>query len=83
MDAQAISINVTVFQPSASGHLTLFPSDVPAPDTNTISFNAGQNRANNAVLALSGDGQGSIEALATLNVQGQVHLIVDIYGYFK
>jgi hypothetical protein len=83
VNAKAISINVTVVQPSASGQVTLFPSDVPAPGTNTIGFSAGQNRANNAVLSLSADGQGSIAALATLNTQGQVHLLVDINGYFE
>ncbi|HVT17518.1 MAG TPA: hypothetical protein VHQ90_15240 [Thermoanaerobaculia bacterium] len=46
-----------------------------------MAFNAGQTRANNAVVSLSGNPLGS--ATATAQVPGTVHLVIDVNGYFK
>jgi hypothetical protein len=77
--ARALSVNVTVVQPSANGDLRIFPSDVSVPLTSTINFEAGQTRANNAIVGLS--------ELGELNVRndaaGSVHLVIDVNGYFQ
>jgi hypothetical protein len=56
------------------------PAGQPLPDTSTLNYTAGQTRANNAIVALSGSG-----ALAVYASQdsGTVHVIVDVSGYFK
>ena len=52
-DARALSLNLTVTQPTAAGDLRLYPGDVPvAPPTSAINFQAGQTRSNNAILEL-------------------------------
>lgn len=80
--ARSVAVTVTVVNPTSHGNVNLFPGDLPAPTTSTINFAAGQTRANNAILGFSGDGTGSIRALATVAGGGQVHLVVDVTGYF-
>jgi len=81
-NASAVSLNVTVTQPTAAGHVTLFPGNFAAPSTSTLNFSGGQTRANNLVLSLATDGDGDISAQAT-NPGGTVHLIIDVNGYFQ
>jgi hypothetical protein len=81
--AKALSLNVTVVGATGGGSVSLRPGDQAAVATSTINFSAGQVRANNAVLALSRDGQATLAALASLAGGGQVHLIVDVNGYFQ
>lgn len=81
--AKAVSINLTTVTPTAAGFIILFPSGVAAPMTSAINFPAGATRANNAIVALSPDGTGRIQALAGMIGAGAVHLIVDVNGYFE
>lgn len=83
VSAKSVAVTVTVAGPTGSGHVTLFPAGLPAPSTSTINFAAGQTRSNNAVLGLSEDGTGSIGARASVAGSGQVHLILDVTGYFE
>jgi hypothetical protein len=77
--AQAVLINLTVVQPATVGYLRFFPADRPLPVAATITFGAGQLRANNAIIGLSPDG-----ALTVRNDSGgTVHLAIDVYGYFQ
>jgi hypothetical protein len=81
MDAKALSVNVTVVTPAAQGYLTLFPGNRALPLSSTINFVAGQVRANNAVLQLSSDGNG------TLNVfngsSGATNFVLDVNAFFR
>jgi hypothetical protein len=82
--AKAVTVNVTVAGPTGAGSVTLFPAGLlPVPDVPTIHFAAGQTRGNNAILGVTEDGIGSIEARTLVNGGGQVHLILDITGYFE
>jgi len=78
--ARAVTVNVTVTGPTASGFLTLHPGGTVVPLASTINYRPGQTRANNAVLLLGvpGDvrvlcGQGS----------GSAHFVLDVTGYFQ
>jgi len=81
--ARALSLNVTVTQPSGGGHLTLYPANLPLPGTSTLNYGAGQTRANNAIVPLASDGSGGLRAVAVVVGAGSVHLIVDVNGYFE
>jgi glucose/arabinose dehydrogenase len=77
--ARAIAVNVTVTGPTATGHLRLQAADLPLPVTSAINFQAGQTRANNAVVRL--------DAAAAFLIyvgmpSGSVHVVVDVVGYF-
>ena len=80
--AKAVSINLTVVQPSSGGNLVLWPSGVPV-NTGSINFLTGEVRANNAILALAANGQGTLSARPSLQNAGTVHLILDVNGYFQ
>jgi hypothetical protein len=77
--AKSVSVNVTVTQPTAPGHLILFPSGTP-PGVSTINFGPGQTRANNAIAPLSASGTLSV---ADGQSTGTTHFILDVNGYFQ
>jgi len=77
--AQALSINLTVVQPTTAGDLRFFPADQPVPLAAVITFGAGQIRSNNAIIRLSPAG-----ALTVQNdAPGAVHLVIDVTGYIQ
>jgi Tol biopolymer transport system component len=52
--AKALAVNVTVVQPTAPGHLTLYRGEMTAPPVaSTLNFGPGQVRANNAIVRLA------------------------------
>ena len=77
-----LSVNVTVTNAAAGGELTLYPGDLAGkPTAGSLSFRAGQNRANNAILALSLDGG---QAFNVVNSSaGSADFILDVNGYFQ
>ncbi|HXO28384.1 MAG TPA: sialidase family protein, partial [Thermoanaerobaculia bacterium] len=81
--AKAISVNVTVVQPTGGGFLTFYPNPGPAPNVSTINFSAGQTRANNAVLALDSGGQGTLQVTPFIGSSGQAQLVIDVNGWFQ
>lgn len=81
--ARALSLNVTVVGALSGGTVVLYPGDAALPPTSTINFAAGQTRANNSIMGLSRDGLGTMTALAYLPAGNQVHLILDVNGYFE
>lgn len=78
--ARAVSVNVTVTEPSAGGHVSLAADAGPVSSASTINYRAGQTRANNATLRLGP--LGTITALCT-QANGIVHLVLDITGYWQ
>jgi hypothetical protein len=80
--ARAVAVNVTITAPTGSGSITLVPAGIPGV-LSTINFAAGQTRTNNAILSLSGGVIGSIDAQVAVAGNGQVHLILDVSGYFE
>ena len=81
--ARAVSANVTVIDSTGVGWLTLYPGNEGVPSTSTINFGVGQVRANNATMKLDGSGVGNLGAMANIQGAGQVHLIVDVSGYYE
>jgi hypothetical protein len=78
--ARAISVNLTVTQPTALGFLTLFPGGGTPPATSTINYSAGQTRANNATVLLGAAGDLSVFCG---QFGGTAQMIVDVNGYFE
>jgi hypothetical protein len=79
--ATAVSVNVTVTQPAAQGHLILYRGDAAGPPlVSNINFTPGVTRANNAVVLLATNG-------GTISVKngsaGAVHFVLDVNGYFQ
>ncbi len=78
--ARAVALNVTVTGSTAAGSLTLLPDGTVPTGTTTVSFKAGQTRANNAVVGLGPAGDvGVVGAFPS----GTAHGIMDVSGYFQ
>ncbi|MEO8504709.1 MAG: IPT/TIG domain-containing protein [Acidobacteriota bacterium] len=79
--AKALSMNVTSTNATAGGFLSLYPGNAFALGTSTLSYAAGKDRANNAVVELA------TNAAGTIGVQnssaGTVNLVIDVNGYFQ
>ena len=76
--ATAVSMNVTVVNPTAASFLTVFPPDGTRPLAASLNWVAGQAPTPNAVTGtLSADGR-----LGLYNLSGSVDVIVDIVGYY-
>jgi RHS repeat-associated protein len=80
--ARAVSLNITITDPTAGGDLGVFPGGITPPLTSAISFSAGQTRANNAVGGVAGDGMATVSVRNDMP-SGTVQLIVDVNGYFQ
>ncbi len=79
--AVAVAANVTVTGSSAAGSLKIGPAGT-TPSLDTVSFGAGQTRANNAKLGLFGTPTGSVTVVSGF-ASGSAHLIVDVTGYWQ
>jgi hypothetical protein len=77
--ATAIVANVTAVGPTAQSFMTIWPADQPQPNASSLNYSAGQAPFPNAVtVTLSGDGK-----IKVANKNGNVHVIVDIAGYYE
>lgn len=76
--AQAISLNVTVVDPSNVGYFSIFPAGISTPTVATINFQQGQNMANAAIVPLGTNG-GATALVAFANAD----LVIDVNGYFS
>jgi hypothetical protein len=79
--AKAVSANITVTLSTAAGSLVVFPGNAIPSGASTITFSAGQTRANNGMLYLATNGNGSI-AIEN-DSAGSVDFILDVNGYFQ
>jgi hypothetical protein len=72
----AVSLNVTVDNPVASGFVTVYPCGSPLPLVSSVNYVAGQTVANAVIAPLAADGKVCFYS----NVQTDI--IVDINGWF-
>lgn len=77
--AKAVSINVSVTQPSSPGNLGLFAAGAPVPGVSSLNYSAGQTRGNNGIAPLSAAGLMAVRCAPT----GTAHVILDVFGYFQ
>ncbi|MFE5583923.1 right-handed parallel beta-helix repeat-containing protein [Kitasatospora sp. NPDC056531] len=74
--ATAVTLNVTVTEPGAQGHLTVYPHGDALPDASNLNFLPGETIPNQVVVPVK-DGKVSL-----YNASGApLHLVVDEFGY--
>lgn len=73
--AGAVLLNVTVTQPAAAGHVTVFPTGAARPNSSNLNFLAGQT-VPNLVLVKVGAGGGVQVASAAAT-----HVVADVVGW--
>lgn len=85
--AKAATVNVTVIGPTQQGDLRLFPSNVGQPLVAVMSYNALEPAlCNGAIVPLAQVGGDDITVLIGMACGvgcGQVHLTMDVTGYFQ
>jgi hypothetical protein len=78
--AKAVSLNVTITAATQSSFLTLWPSGGARPVVSTINFTPSDPAlANGAIVGLSTN----TTDLSVFNSSGNVHVILDVTGYFQ
>jgi hypothetical protein len=82
-NAVAVAVNVTAVSPTGDGYLAVFPSGDPDPSTvpSTLNFSAYTNTANGAIVKL-GD-YGAVGVWAGFGAVNNVHIALDVSGYFR
>jgi hypothetical protein len=80
LTAKAVSLNLTVTQPTAMGNVRIYPAGTPVPLVSTVNYVAAQTRANNAIAVLSALGQAAVRCS---QASGTVHVVLDVNGYFE
>jgi uncharacterized delta-60 repeat protein len=75
----AVVMNVTVTQPTWDGSVVAYPKEAAVPLASNLNFVAGQTVPN---LVIARTGALAQVALKNNSVQGTVHLVVDVCGYF-
>ena len=81
--AKAVSVNLTAIPGNSGGTMVLFPGDAAVPNTLTISFNASNNRANNSIMGLASNGDGTLGVRVTITGGGTMNMVLDVNGYFE
>lgn len=90
--AKAATLNVTAVAPTNQGRLTVYPSGILPPGVSTINFPPGTTAlANGAIVPLSTGVACSTFTPSTCDFavmpfvvgSGQVHLVLDVTGYFQ
>jgi hypothetical protein len=76
LDASAVSMNVTVTEPTGSGYITVYPCSEPRPTASNLNHVAGQTIPNAVLSSIGDDGDVCLYSTA------RTHLIVDINGWF-
>lgn len=80
-NATAVVVNVTSVSPAAPGFLAIYPGNAFPLGTSNLNFAPGKNRANNAVLYLATNGNGTIGVQN--NSSGSLNFLIDVVGYFR
>ncbi len=75
--AIAAVVNLTGIQPTAPTFISAYPSGTTRPLVSNLNLDAGEIRANLAVVPVGADG-----AIELYNNAGEVHLAVDLVGVF-
>lgn len=75
-DAVAASLTVTAIEPTAAGHLAVYPSGTVWPGTSTVNVAAGEVRANGAIVRLGANGA------VAVRVQADGHVVVEVSAAF-
>lgn len=73
----AVTLNVTVTNPTAAGYLTVYPAGATRPTASNVNFVRGQTVANLVVVSVGPGGK-----VTFYNSAGTVDVIADLAGYY-
>lgn len=74
----AVALTLTATRPTATTHLSLFPSGAPTPATSVLNLGVGQTRAAGLVAPVGPDG-----SVTVANSAGSLTYLVDVVGWWS
>jgi hypothetical protein len=74
---QMVALNVTAVDPSANGHLTVYPNGESAPFVSNLNFKAGETVPNLVVARVGSGNRIKVKVNA-----GSAHVLVDVVGWY-
>jgi len=74
----AVAVNLTSIRPGTKTYLTAYPSGQGRPDSSTLNPRAGSVVPNMTIVGVGNDG-----TISVYNYRSNVHLTVDVLGYFR
>jgi ELWxxDGT repeat protein len=80
--AKAVAVNLTAVSPTGPGYLIAWPTGTPRPGTSNLNYSPGLNRSNNGLVQIDDEGRINVVGM-TFGLDGQMHLVVDVMGYFR
>jgi hypothetical protein len=84
-NSRAVVANVTATDTTADSYLTVWPSNQPRPNASNLNWRAGQTVPNLVVSPIAPQSAPAEQGpghIAVYNFVGQVHVLVDVVGYF-
>ena len=75
IDAAAVALNVTVVQPEAAGHITVWPCGDDQPTASNLNFAPGQTTPNAVITRVGVGGR------VCLYSKAAAHIVVDVNGF--
>jgi hypothetical protein len=84
--AKAVAVNLTAVSPTNQGRLTAYPSGIATPGISSINFAAGTTALANGAIVPVADQSLQPNDLAIMPFvvnSGQVHMVLDVTGYFE
>lgn len=80
-DMSAVTVNITVVNPTAGGYVTAYADGTSRPGTSNLNYTAGQTVANSAIVPVAANGE--IDLTNVTSATGSTHLLVDVVGYYS
>jgi Fibronectin type III domain len=77
-DADAVVLNVTAADTTASSYLTLWPAGATKPTASSVNWTAGEVIPNAVTVKLGASG-----AISVFNLSGNADVIIDVAGYYQ
>ena len=76
VEAVAVVVSAAITSPARSGFVSLWPTGAPQTPTSTLNAEAGETRANGAIVPVGIDGSISVSASV------DAHIVIDVMGAF-
>lgn len=77
--AAAVTLNLTVTNPTAGGYVTAYPDGATRPATSNLNFAAGQTVPNTVIVKVGADGYVDLANISA----GSTNLVADVEGYYS
>lgn len=73
----AVVLNVTITEPTAQSHLTVYPAGESRPLASDLNYVPGDTAPNTVIVKLGSGGK-----INAFNASGSTHVIFDVVGYY-